>query len=158
MTDQTKKKRTDQLPDGTWPEMAANKWQPGQSGNPAGMKPGTKHLPRTKVQRLFDKDGAPGLIDALEAGGIVLEDRSGAEILVRLLWHSVVKAKPKEKVAIAELLLKIGGYPCASQVAPTSPDGTEPFGDTSDEDLEEMVNELIRQRMEQKENGSDDDA
>jgi len=33
--------------------IEAHKWQPGQSGNPAGMKPGTQHS-STRLRRLLD--------------------------------------------------------------------------------------------------------
>jgi len=62
-------------------------WKPGQTGNPAGMKPGTKTKKgfRAKLIKEMAIPGNEGIIKKLESAGIELEDKSAADIIAKVV-------------------------------------------------------------------------
>jgi len=56
-------------------------YQPGQSGNPAGMKPGTKQGLRAHFNRILNKRLPSNVIDMLKLNGLELEDETFGEVI-----------------------------------------------------------------------------
>ena len=60
-------------------------WKPGVSGNPNGMKPGTKHGIRAHLNRILAKKLPGNVIDMLKAKGLELDDKTYGEVIAYVL-------------------------------------------------------------------------
>ncbi len=56
-------------------------WKPGQSGNPAGMKKGSKNGLRARLNQALEKQITPNLMAHLKQEGIDLESNENAEAI-----------------------------------------------------------------------------
>lgn len=56
-------------------------WEPGQSGNPKGLKPGTKQGIRAQMNRILKSKAPEKLIKALESKGLEMGDGNFSDIL-----------------------------------------------------------------------------
>lgn len=56
-------------------------YKPGQSGNPEGMKPGTKQGLRAHFNRIINKKLPQNVIDLLKLNGLDLEDNTYGEVI-----------------------------------------------------------------------------
>ena len=66
-------------------------WEPGQSGNPAGLAKGTKHGLRARITRLLDTQASPDILKILKAKGIEMENSDNAEVIAHVLNREAQK-------------------------------------------------------------------
>ena len=76
---------------------------PGQSGNPAGMKPGTKHGLRARLNAVMRKTPNADILKVLEAKGIELEHSDNAEVVAEVANREAQKGNMSAIKLIADL-------------------------------------------------------
>ena len=76
---------------------------PGQSGNPTGMKPGTKHGLRARLNAVMRKTPNADILKVLEAKGIELEHSDNAEVIAEVTNREAQKGNMSAIKLIADL-------------------------------------------------------
>jgi hypothetical protein len=76
---------------------------PGQSGNPEGMKPGTKHGLRARLNAVMRKTPSGDILKVLAAKGIELEHSDNAEVIAEVTNREAQKGNMSAIKLIAEL-------------------------------------------------------
>ena len=76
---------------------------PGQSGNPKGMKPGTKHGLRARLNAVMRKTPNADILKVLEAKGIELEHSDNAEVIAEVANREAQKGNMSAIKLIADL-------------------------------------------------------
>ena len=76
---------------------------PGQSGNPEGMKPGTKHGLRARLNAVMRKTPNADILKVLAAKGIELEHSDNAEVIAEVTNREVQKGNMSAIKLIADL-------------------------------------------------------
>ena len=76
---------------------------PGQSGNPAGMKPGTQHGLRARLTAVMRKTPPADILKVLEAKGIELEHSDNAEVIAEVANREAQKGNMSAIKLIADL-------------------------------------------------------
>tara|TARA_R110000796_G_scaffold174628_1_gene291583 strand:- start:149 stop:547 length:399 start_codon:yes stop_codon:yes gene_type:complete len=76
---------------------------PGQSGNPKGMKPGTKHGLRARLNAVMRKTPNADILKVLAAKGIELEHQDNAEVIAEVANREAQKGNMSAIKLIADL-------------------------------------------------------
>lgn len=76
---------------------------PGQSGNPTGMKPGTKHGLRARLNAVMRKTPNADILKVLAAKGIELEYSDNAEVIAEVTNREAQKGNMSAIKLIADL-------------------------------------------------------
>jgi hypothetical protein len=76
---------------------------PGQSGNPAGLKPGTKHGLRARLNAVMRKTPNADILKVLAAKGIELEHSDNAEVIAEVTNREAQKGNMSAIKLIADL-------------------------------------------------------
>ena len=76
---------------------------PGQSGNPEGMKPGTKHGLRARLNAVMRKTPNADILKVLAAKGIELEHSDNAEVIAEVTNREAQKGNMSAIKLIADL-------------------------------------------------------
>ena len=76
---------------------------PGQSGNPKGMKPGTKHGLRARLNAVMRKTPNADILKVLAAKGIELEHQDNAEVIAEVTNREAQKGNMSAIKLIADL-------------------------------------------------------
>ena len=76
---------------------------PGQSGNPEGMKPGTKHGLRARLNSVMRKTPNADILKVLAAKGIELEHSDNAEVIAEVTNREAQKGNMSAIKLIADL-------------------------------------------------------
>jgi hypothetical protein len=76
---------------------------PGQSGNPEGMKPGTKHGLRARLNAVMRKTPNADILKVLAAKGIELEHSDNAEVIAEVANREAQKGNMSAIKLIADL-------------------------------------------------------
>jgi hypothetical protein len=76
---------------------------PGQSGNPKGMKPGTKHGLRARLNAVMRKTPNADILKVLAAKGIELEHSDNAEVIAEVTNREAQKGNMSAIKLIADL-------------------------------------------------------
>ena len=76
---------------------------PGQSGNPKGMKPGTKHGLRARLNAVMRKTPNADILKVLEEKGIELEHSDNAEVIAEVANREAQKGNMSAIKLIADL-------------------------------------------------------
>ncbi len=76
---------------------------PGQSGNPEGMKPGTKHGLRARLNAVMRKTPNADILKVLAAKGIELEHSDNAEVIAEVTNREAQKGNMIAIKLIADL-------------------------------------------------------
>lgn len=76
---------------------------PGQSGNPKGMKPGTKHGLRARLNAVMRKTPNADILKVLAAKGIELEHSDNAEVIAEVANREAQKGNMSAIKLIADL-------------------------------------------------------
>ena len=76
---------------------------PGQSGNPEGMKPGTKHGLRARLNAVMRKTPNADILKVLAAKGIELEHSDNAEVIAEVTTREAQKGNMSAIKLIADL-------------------------------------------------------
>lgn len=87
-------------------EFEANQWPPGQSGNPNGLKPGTKHGPRAQLNRLLKHDASPELLKKFAKKFGNMECKTNGDLMAQVHFALILKgdmAAIREAYAQVEL-------------------------------------------------------
>lgn len=78
-------------------------FMPGQSGNPEGMKPGTKHGLRARLNAVMRKTPNADILKVLAAKGIELEHQDNAEVIAEVTNREAQKGNMSAIKLIADL-------------------------------------------------------
>ena len=78
-------------------------FMPGQSGNPEGMKPGTKHGLRARLNAVMRKTPNADILKVLAAKGIELEHSDNAEVIAEVTNREAQKGNMSAIKLIADL-------------------------------------------------------
>ncbi len=70
------------------------KWKPGQSGNPAGKKPGTRHRITVLAEKLLDKDAEDVVKKCLELA------KAGDSAAIKLIMDRILPPRKDRPVTI----------------------------------------------------------
>ena len=76
---------------------------PGQSGNPKGMKPGSKHGLRARLNAVMRKTPNADILKVLAAKGIELEHSDNAEVIAEVTNREAQKGNMSAIKLIADL-------------------------------------------------------
>ena len=77
-------------------------WEPGKSGNPKGLKPGSKNGLKARLRRLMDKETHGDILKMFAEKGIELEDKDNAEAIAHILNRSALKGNLQAIKLIAD--------------------------------------------------------
>lgn len=78
-------------------------WKPGQSGNPAGKKPGTRNSLRTRMKHMLQKEPCIEVLEKLREMGIDLEHRDNAEAIAYAAGFAAAMGDMKAVKMISEI-------------------------------------------------------
>ncbi|MDI9934702.1 DUF5681 domain-containing protein [Rhodococcus sp. IEGM 1351] len=113
-------------------------FKPGQSGNPAGMKKGTKHI-NTWIQELVGDENFEAVIVDLKAGFIDYKGAPMKAIVKAIINEALAHPEPRVRQAAREQLMKYG-WPTKNEV--TGEDGAplvSPYAQLSADDLRKLA-------------------
>lgn len=82
--------------------LEANKFKPGQSGNPKGRPVGAKTGLRARLMQMLDQEAEPEILKVFEAKGIKLNDRDKAAVIAHVVGREALKGNMQAVKIITE--------------------------------------------------------
>ena len=82
--------------------LEANKFKPGQSGNPKGRPVGAKTGLRARLMQMLDQEAEPEILKVFEAKGIKLNDKDKAAVIAHVVGREALKGNMQAVKIISE--------------------------------------------------------
>ena len=119
-------------------------WAPGTSGNPNGMKKGTKHGFRTVLRRRLRYAVPEEALKTCDKFLVGLKGKTGADVIVAHLMEMAMNSDDEKiRVQAMALITKHADPPEVQKTALTDPEGERPYGEATAAELVDIVKKAM---------------